>query len=74
MMRLSTMLRVDMTIDADGRSALAQQILANWGHDRGSERFFRSSANFLYRFDRAGAPYFLRFRRRCRASSRRHRC
>lgn len=61
MMRLSTMMRVDATVDADGRSPLAREILAAWDHDTGSERFFRSSANFLYRFRRAGAPHFLRF-------------
>lgn len=61
MMRLSTMLRVDGTISDDGRSPVADEILARWSSDVGSARFFRSSANFLYTFQRAGAPYFLRF-------------
>lgn len=61
MMRLSTMLRVDATVDADDRSALAEQILSRWTHDAGSARFFRSSANVLYRFTLAGRPSFLRF-------------
>ena len=54
MMRLSTMWAVDRTIDADGRSPIADEILAAWGHDPGTARFFRSSANFIYTFDRAG--------------------
>jgi Ser/Thr protein kinase RdoA (MazF antagonist) len=60
-MRLSTMLRVDATVDAEGRSSVAQEILGRWAHDAGSARFFRSSANFVYRFRRAGEPHFLRF-------------
>jgi len=60
-MRLSTMLRVDETVDAEGRSWLAQEILGTWAHDPGSARFFRSSANFVYRFQSSGIPHFLRF-------------
>lgn len=61
MMRLTTMLRVDQTVDGEGRSPLAEQILTSWEHDRGTARSFRSSSNFLYTFERAGAPHFLRF-------------
>ncbi|MBA2570703.1 MAG: phosphotransferase [Chloroflexi bacterium] len=61
MMRLSTMLRVDATADPEGRSWLAQEILGRWAHDPGSERFFRSSTNFLYRFQSSGTGHFLRF-------------
>ncbi|CAA9590292.1 MAG: hypothetical protein AVDCRST_MAG18-4965 [uncultured Thermomicrobiales bacterium] len=61
MMRLSTLWRVDGTIGADGGSPVAEAILARWDADTGSARFFRSSANFLYRCRRAGEPHFLRF-------------
>lgn len=61
MMRLSTMLRVGGTTSDDGRSLVADEILARWSPDDAAARFFRSSANFLFTFRRAGAPYFLRF-------------
>lgn len=61
MMKLSTMLRVDRQIDDDGRSQLADRILDRWESDRASARFFRSSANFVFRLRRAGAPFYLRF-------------
>jgi Ser/Thr protein kinase RdoA (MazF antagonist) len=60
-MRLSTMLRVDAAVDDDGRSPIAEEILAEWDADSGTARFFRSSANFVFRFERAGRPHFLRF-------------
>lgn len=61
MMRLSTMWRVDSTIRDDGSSPVAERILEGWAHDSGSVRFFRSSANFLYVFQREGEHHFLRF-------------
>ena len=61
MMRLSTMWKVDGTIDADGSSPVARRILERWSHDRGSVRFFRSSANFLYVYRGEGERRFLRF-------------
>lgn len=61
MMRLSTMWSVDRTVDASGRSPVAERILDSWPHDRGSARFFRSSANFLYVFRHEGGRRFLRF-------------
>ncbi len=61
MMRLSTMWSVDRTIDASESSPVAAHILANWPHDPGSLRFFRSSANFLYIFSHEGRRHFLRF-------------
>ena len=60
-MRLSTMWSVDATIDADGRSPVADQIVRRWRHDGGSTRFFRSSANFIYTFTRDGERHFVRF-------------
>lgn len=55
------MWRVDSTIGDDGSSPVAQRILERWDHDSGSVRFFRSSANFLYAFQRQGQDHFLRF-------------
>src|SRR5262245_19992348 len=61
MMRLSTLWRVDATINADGGSRIAEHLLERWAHDDGSARFFRSSANFLYRFRHGEHMRFLRF-------------
>ena len=61
MMRLSTLWKVDSTIDADGRSPVADRIVERWTHDPGSARFVRSSANFVYHLTRDGARQFLRF-------------
>ena len=61
MMRLTTMWNVDATIDDEGSSPIAEQILAQWAYDRGSVRFFRSSANFIYRFRQQDEERFLRF-------------
>jgi Ser/Thr protein kinase RdoA (MazF antagonist) len=61
MMRLSTLWRVDRTVTADGRSPVAEQILARWRHEPGSARFFRSSANFVYTFRDGDERRFLRF-------------
>ena len=61
MMRLSTMWNVDRTVDESGGSPVAERILESWPHDRGSARFFRSSANFLYVFRHEGERRFLRF-------------
>lgn len=61
MMRLSTLWKVDATVDGAGSSPLAERILENWEHQAASVRFFRSSANFLYFFQHAGKNFFLRF-------------
>src|SRR5262252_4384972 len=61
MMCLSTMWRVDSTLDPAGRSPVAERVLEPWPHDPRSLRFFRSSANFLYVFRQAGTTFFLRF-------------
>lgn len=50
MMKLSTMRTVDNTVDTHGSSPIAEQILTPWDYDQGSVQFFRSSANFVYRF------------------------
>ena len=61
MMKLSTIRTVDSTVDAYGSSPIAEQILKQWDYEQGSVRFFRSSANFVYRFLKEGKPCFLRF-------------
>jgi len=60
MMKLSTMLKVDSTVDALWQSRIAEQILVRWEHDQGSAQFFRSSTNFVYVFRKYGERYFLR--------------
>jgi Ser/Thr protein kinase RdoA (MazF antagonist) len=55
------MLKVDSTIGDDGSSPVAEQILERWACDRGSVRFFRSSANFIYHFRDQNNVRFLRF-------------
>src|SRR5258708_33024519 len=61
MMRLSTLWKVDRTLDAGGLSRIADQIVGRWEHDEDTLRFARSSANFVYRFRANGAEQFLRF-------------
>ena len=52
---------VDRTLRSDGGSSVAHDLLQAWRHDEASARFFRSSANFVYSFQRDGAACFLRF-------------
>ncbi|MDQ2717643.1 MAG: hypothetical protein M3Z08_22350 [Chloroflexota bacterium] len=61
MMKLSTMLKVDSTVDTQWQSRIADRILEHWEHDQGSAHFFRSSTNFVYVFSKDGEHYFLRF-------------
>lgn len=61
MMKLSIMRAVDRTVDSYGHSRVAAQILRQWEHDQGSITFFRSSANFVYRFSKGEEQFFLRF-------------
>jgi Ser/Thr protein kinase RdoA (MazF antagonist) len=61
MMKLSTMLKVDSTVNTQWRSRIAEQILEHWEHDQGSAQFFRSSTNFVYVFCKGGKRSFLRF-------------
>jgi Ser/Thr protein kinase RdoA (MazF antagonist) len=55
------MWNVDATIDDEGSGPVAERILDRWAHAPGSLRFFRSSANFIYRFQEQTEPRFLRF-------------
>ena len=61
MMKLSTMLAVDSTVDERGSSPIAEQILTQWNYEQGTIEFFRSSANFVYRFRKGEDVCFLRF-------------
>jgi Ser/Thr protein kinase RdoA (MazF antagonist) len=61
MMKLSILWKVDALVDDTGTSPLAARLLENWEHDASTVRFFRSSANFIYRFRREGDTCFLRF-------------
>lgn len=61
MMRLSTMRKVDQTIDANGRSPIADEVARPWTPDPGWPRFFRASANFVFGLQRQGELGFLRF-------------
>jgi len=61
MMKLSTMLKVDNTVDKEGQSRIAERLLEQWEHDPGSARFFRASTNFVFVFRKGGERCFLRF-------------
>ncbi len=61
MMKLSTMLKVDSTLDKKWQSRIAECILEHWEHDEGAAQFFRSSTNFVFVFRKGGEYYFLRF-------------
>ncbi len=61
MMKLSTMLKVDSTVDTQWQSRIAERMLEQWEHDPGSAQFFRASTNFVYVFRKGGERCFLRF-------------
>lgn len=61
MMKLSTMKKVVDTLTQDWKSPLADQIIENWYHDPDSLVYFRSSANFVFRFQENGQLRYLRF-------------
>ena len=61
MMTLSTLWALDRHIDPDtGRSPIADALAAHWDHDPGSVRFFRTSANSIYRLTRNQRTAYLR--------------
>jgi Ser/Thr protein kinase RdoA (MazF antagonist) len=61
MMRFTTLWSLDRTVDpATGMSPIANSLAAHWDHDPESVRFFRSSANFIYRVSRDSRPAWLR--------------
>jgi len=61
MMKPSTLWALDRTIDdATGHNPIADALVASWDHHPGSVRFFRTSANSIYRLSRHGRTAFLR--------------
>jgi Ser/Thr protein kinase RdoA (MazF antagonist) len=61
MMSIRILWNLDVTIDpATGRSPVADAVAAAWDHDPGSVRFFRTSANSIYRLSVNGRPAYLR--------------
>jgi Ser/Thr protein kinase RdoA (MazF antagonist) len=60
MMKLSTLWNVHRLDGPEGRNPLADQIVERWQHDPGTARLFRSSANFVFRFQHEGERCFLR--------------
>jgi len=61
MMKLSLMQAVVDTLNDSHASPIADTILAAWGQDPGSARYFRASANFVFMFTRGDQPCILRF-------------
>jgi Ser/Thr protein kinase RdoA (MazF antagonist) len=61
MMKLSTMRALTNTLNDKWESAIADQIISCWEHDKGTAKYLRASANFMFIFQKAGKPYFLRF-------------
>ena len=61
MMKLSTMKAMTDTLNDKWESAIADQILSGWEHDKGTAKYLRASANFQFTFQKAGGRYFLRF-------------
>lgn len=61
MLKLSTMRALTDTLNDKWESAIADQILSCWEHDKGSAKYLRASANFQFIFQKAGKRYFLRF-------------
>lgn len=61
MMKLSTMRALTDTLNDKWESAIADQILSLWEHDKGTAKYLRASANFQFIFQKAGERYFLRF-------------
>ena len=64
MMKLSTMKAMTDTLNDKWESAIADQILSGWEHDKGTAKYLRASANFQFTFQKAGGRYFLRFNHR----------
>jgi len=61
MMTLSTMKKIVDSLDENWKSPVADEIAARWKADKGSVDYIRSSANFVFTFQRGGKRFFLRF-------------
>lgn len=60
MMKLSTMKTIVDTVDEEWNSSFAEEIAGLWGYDQGTVKFYRSSANFIFIFQKGGRDYYLR--------------
>ena len=60
MMSLTTMLAITETVDTGEIPGPVQEAVGRWRADAGTVRHVRSSANHIFRFERAGAPHYLR--------------
>lgn len=63
MMKLSTMNTIVNTIDEEWNSSFAEEIAGLWGYDQGTVKYYRSSANFIFIFEKEGKDFYLRFNR-----------
>jgi Ser/Thr protein kinase RdoA (MazF antagonist) len=61
MMKLSTMKELFDTVDEQGRSPIAAEILTRWMHAAEPPRVWRASANFVFTFKQSGRDGVLRF-------------
>ncbi|MED1411165.1 MULTISPECIES: hypothetical protein [Bacillus] len=61
MMKLSTILKVVVTVDEEWRSSFAENILTNWEYDEGTLYYMRASSNFVFIFQNNGEHFSLRF-------------
>lgn len=61
MMKLSTMKQVVETLNDNWESKLANDIANLWDHDKDTVKYFRSSANFIFTFQKRNNRFFLRF-------------
>jgi Ser/Thr protein kinase RdoA (MazF antagonist) len=61
MMKITTMVQVVNTLDAQGESPIATQVVARWAPTAAPPRYWRASANFLFQVELAGQACYLRF-------------
>lgn len=63
MMALTVMRAFVDTLTEEGRSPIADEVVARWSHDPGTVRYLRASANFVFTFESETQPQVLRFNR-----------
>lgn len=61
MMKLSTMKIIVDTVDEEWNSPFAEEIAKFWGYDEETVKYYRSSANFIFVFQKEERDYYLRF-------------
>ena len=70
MMKLSSMKQVVETLNDNWESKLANNIVNLWDHDKNTVKYFRSSANFIFTFQKRNNRFFLRFNKSSSKSKR----